>query len=213
MAERKDFIITDEEFPSNSHKSKETKIEKRVTEKVVKGKVKKKKKSLGSRMSESFLEDDSANVFQYILWDVLVPAAKNTISDVVTNAVQMFLFGENREPDRIRRDRNRSYVSYSSYYEDDRKPRHGHRVNRRASQNFDDIFFDYREDAEEVLDRLADLLDQYNMVTVQDLYDLVGITSNYTDQKWGWYNLNTARVVRCRDGYALRLPRTEEMEL
>lgn len=212
MAERKELIVTNEEFPSNSHKSKEeVKIEKRVSEKVVKGKVKKKKKSLGARMSESFLEDDSSNVFQYILWDVLIPAAKDTIFDVLTNAGRMFLYGDNKAPDRVRRDRGKSYVSYSSYYEEDRRERPRRAVNRRASQNFDDIFFDYREDAEEVLDRLSDLVDEYQMASVGDLYDLVGMTSNYTDQKWGWYNLNTARVVRCRDGYALRMPRTEEL--
>lgn len=211
MAERKDLIVTSEEFPSNSHKSKEEIVERKVTEKVVKGKIKQRKKSIGKRMSESFLEDDTHSVFQYILWDVLVPAAKDTIFDVMTNGVKMFLYGEHEKPRNISRDRGKSYVSYSSYYEEDR-PRNRHRVNRRAAHNFDDIIFDYKEDAEEVLDRLADLIDEYQMATVGDLYDLVGKTSSYTDQKWGWYNISTARVVRCRDGYSLRLPRIEEVD-
>lgn len=213
MAERKDLIVTSEEFPSNSHKSREEHVERRVTEKVVKGKVKQKKKSLGKRMSESFLEDDSSNVGRYIIWDVLIPAAKDTLFDILTNAGRMFLYGENEKPGRISRDRGKSYVSYSSYYDDDRDRRRDRtRVNRRPTQNFSEIIFDYKEDAEEVLDRMADLLDDYQMVTVGDLYDLIGQSSNYTDQKWGWYNLNTARVVRCRDGYSLRLPRTEELD-
>lgn len=211
MAERKDLIVTSEEFPSNSHKSKEEKIERRVKGKVVKGKVKEKKKSLGKKMSESFLEDDSSNVGRYIIWEVLIPAAKDTIFDILTNAGRMFLYGENEKPRNISRDRGKSYVSYSSYYEDDRR-RERARVNRRASQNFNDVIFDYKEDAEEVLDRLADLVDDYGMATVGDLYDLIGKSSSYTDQKWGWYNLNTARVVRDRDGYSLRLPRTEELD-
>lgn len=211
MAKRDDLIVTSEEFPSNSHKSKEEIIEKRVTEKVIKGKIKQRKKSLGKRMSESFLEDDSHSVFEYILWDVLIPAAKDTIFDVVTNAGRMFLYGDHEKPRGISRDRGKSYVSYSSYYDDDRR-RERHRVNKRATHNFDDIIFDYKEDAEEVLDKLADLIDDYEMATVGDLYDLVGKTSSYTDQKWGWFNINTARVVRCRDGYSLRLPRVEEVD-
>lgn len=212
MAERKDLVVLDE-FPSNSHKSKETEVirEKRVTEKVIKGKVKQKKPSLGKRISESVLEDSSSNVMNYILWDVLIPAAKNTISDIIKGGLDMMLFGEGGTPSsRVQRERGRSYVSYRSYYDDDRRDRH--RVNRRAAHSFDDILFERRDEAEEVLARLGDLIEEYGIASVEDFYDMVGISSNYTDQKWGWYNINTARVVRVRDGYTIRLPRTEELD-
>lgn len=213
MAERKDLVVLDE-FPSNSHKSKEAEVvvEKKVTEKVVKGNVKQKKQSLGKRISDSVLEDSSSNVMQYILWDVLIPAAKNTISDIIKGGLDMLLFGEGSAPSsRVRRDRGKSYVSYRSYYDEDKR-RDSYRVNRRATHNFDDLIFDSREDAEEVLNHLGDLIDEYSMASVADFYDMVGVTSNFTDQKWGWYNINTARVVRCRDGYTIRLPRTEEID-
>lgn len=217
MAERKELskdviVVTSEEFPSNSHKSKEEVIEKRVTESVVKGKVKKKKKSLGRRMSESFLEEDSSSVFSYILNDVLLPAAKDTLSDMVNKSVEMFLYGsEGGYSSRRSQDRgNRTRVNYSSYYERDNRDRF--RVNRRASHNFDDILFDDRNEAEEVLTRLCDLVYEYGEASVQDFYDLVGMTSSYTDQKWGWTNLSTARVVRTRDGFAIRVPRVEEID-
>lgn len=211
MAERKDLVVLDE-FPSNSHKSREAEVvEKKVTEKVIKGTVKKKKKSLISRVSDSMLEDSSSNVLEYIVWDVLVPAAKNTISDIIKGGLDMLLFGEGSAPSRqVRRERGKSYVSYRSYYDGDR--RDNYRVNHRATHNFDDLIFDRREEAEEVLNRLGDLIDEYNMASVADFYDMVGVTSNFTDQKWGWYNINTARVVRCRDGYTIRLPRTEELD-
>ena len=45
------------------------------------------------------------------------------------------------------------------------------------------------------------------MVSVMDLYDLVGITGQYTDNKYGWTNLRNAEPVRTRDGYMLKLPR------
>ena len=45
-------------------------------------------------------------------------------------------------------------------------------------------------------------------MTVADLYDLVGLNHNFTDNKYGWTNLRNAQPVRDRDGYyILKLPR------
>lgn len=44
-------------------------------------------------------------------------------------------------------------------------------------------------------------------MSVADLYDLVGINGNYTDNKYGWFNIRTASVVRVRDGYMIKLPK------
>jgi len=41
------------------------------------------------------------------------------------------------------------------------------------------------------------------MVTVADLYELTGIASSHTDNKWGWTELRGARAVRTRDGHFL----------
>ena len=68
-------------------------------------------------------------------------------------------------------------------------------------------FFDTRGEAEEVLSRLDELIEMYGLVRVADLYDLVGITGDYTDNKYGWKNIRNARVERTRDGYAIKLPR------
>ena len=48
--------------------------------------------------------------------DVLLPAAKNTISDVVSESIQRLLFGDSG-PNRRKNVRdNRSFVSYNSFY-------------------------------------------------------------------------------------------------
>ena len=51
------------------------------------------------------------------------------------------------------------------------------------------------------------MLETYGVVSVADMYDLVGITCNYTDNKYGWTNLRNAEPVRVRDGYMLKLPK------
>lgn len=208
MAERKDFI-SKEEFPSNSFKSKEQ-GEKKIVKKVeMKGKVKKTKQSLGKRVANTFFDDDTSSVGQYILWDVLIPAMKSTLSDIVSGGIEMLLYGGERERDnRSRRDRGRSYVSYSGYYDDKDDRRNRRARGKKARHEFDEVIFDSRADAENVLTKLIDLIEEYDEVSVSDFYDMVGMDSTYTDRAWGWTNLRGSYVERGRYGYYIKLPRT-----
>lgn len=197
------------EYKSNSHRSKELKetTDKKKVEKVVGGRVKTKKKSEVSKFASTFISEDISSVKDYIIMDVLLPTAKKAISEIVSNGIDMLLYGEVRGS---RKDRG-SKVSYSSYYNSrdrdrDRDHDRGGR-SRRMGYDYDDIILDNRAEAEEVIDRMEDLLDAYGIVSVADLYDLVGITGNYTDNKYGWTNLRNASVHRLRDGYLLKLPK------
>ena len=204
------------DYKGNSNRSKElreakTNEEKRKLQKVVKGKVRTKKKSGTSRFMETFLTEDLNNVKSYVIGEVLIPAAKKALSDIVTNGIDMILYGE-AGASRRRESRSGSRVSYQRYYDDDRRDRRDrdrerYSVRSRSGYNFDDIIFDTRGEAENVLIAMEQEIDNYGIVSVADLYELVGITGNYTDNKYGWTSLNTADVIRCRDGYTLRLPR------
>ena len=81
----------------------------------------------------------------------------------------------------------------------------------KATHNFDGIILESRREAEEVIDRLGDLIDNYDAATVSDLYELVGITGSFTDDKWGWTDIRSAGIRRVREGYLLQLPRTEPL--
>ena len=54
---------------------------------------------------------------------------------------------------------------------------------------------------------MDELIDTYKLVSVADLKDLVGITGNYTDNRYGWTSIRSAEVVRVRDGYTIKMPR------
>lgn len=192
-----------DEYKSNSNKSKED--EKNI-EKVITGSVKTKKKNEVKKFADVFISEDVENVKSYILMDVLIPAVKKALSDVITNGVDMILYGETG---RNRRDSG-SKPSYRSYYESNnsRSNTTSYRPTTRSAYSFEDIILENRADAEEVLDGMGDILDKYGVVSVADMYDLVGMAGNYTDNKYGWTDLRTARVERERDGsYSIRLPR------
>lgn len=192
-------------YPPNSHKSKaesteSTETTKRV-EKVVTGKVITKKKSEARKLADIFIADDINNVKNYILMDVIVPAVKNTISNIVRDGIDMILFGS------ARRDSKRTNVSYVSYdkYSNREEPRTA-TVNRAVYQQ-KDIILSTRGDAEHVISQMEAAIETYGMVSVGDLYDMVGEHSEWTDQKYGWINVRNAEAIRVRDGYLLKLPK------
>lgn len=197
-----------EDYKSNSHKSKEEKnlpAENKKVEKVVTGKVTKKKNN-ARKLKDTFISDEASNLKSYVLLDVLIPAAKKAISDIVTNGIDMILYGKTGRSKK--KSGYSSGVSYRSYY-DDRRERESERYprTRSAGYSYDDIIIESRREAEEVLERMDELIDKYTVVSVADMYDLVGISCNYTDNKYGWTSLRSAEVVRVRDGYIIKLPK------
>lgn len=195
-----------EDYKPNSHRYKEEQransTDKKRVEKVVRGKVKTKPKSGVSKLTDVFISEDAANVKSYIVMDVLVPAVKKAISDIVRDGIDMILYGEARGR---KSSSSTSYVSYRDYSrrDDDRRDS----GSRRTGYGHEDIILESRGEAEEVLSRMDELIDMYGTVSVADLYDLIGKSCAYTDNKYGWTNIRNAEPVRVRDGYLLKLPK------
>lgn len=180
--------------------------------KVIKGKAVKKKKGLGKKFSETFLSEDRGTVGEYLIFDVLIPAAKDTLTDLVGKGLEMMLYGDARSsPSRSRASGRGGYRSYSKYSETPRKKPQISTRDRRQLY-FDDVLLETRGDAERALDYLLDRIDAYDVATVADFYDAVEVTSDYTDSKYGWYDLGDAYVKRVRDGYTIVLPRAEYLD-
>lgn len=198
-----------ETYQPNSRKFKEEQreaaAEKKKIEKVVTGTVKAKKNGL-RKVTDIFISEDAKNVKSYIFMDVLVPAIKKAVSDIVRDGIDMILYGGTNGG---KRETNASKISYRNYYDRrDSDRRYSSDSNRtRTSYSYDDIVLQYRGEAEDVLTRMSEIIESYGVVSVMDLYDLVGITGNYTDNKYGWTNISNASVERVRDGYMLKLPR------
>jgi hypothetical protein len=197
-----------EEFKPNSHKSKElTPVPEKKVEKIVKGTVKSKKKNGIDRLKDNFISEDAANIKTYVVMDVLIPAVKKAICDIVKNGVDMILYGESGRSNR----RPSEYVSYDRRYLDRGDSRFYNADRARIGYSYNDIILETRGEAEDVLARMDELIELYGMVSVADLYDLVGITGNYTDNKYGWTNIRNAEPVHVRDGYMLRLPKVTSL--
>lgn len=197
-----------EEYKPNSNRFKEEQkskeVEKRVDKPVVTGKVVTKKQSKLRKFTDEFISEDAKNVKSYVFGEVLIPAIKKAISDIVTDGIDIILYGESRKGGkRSASDR----VSYRNYYDRDYRSGRTDRAVTTSGYSYDDIVLASRGEAQDVLDRMDELMDAYGLVRVADLYDLVGITGNYTDNKYGWTNIRNADIVRVRDGYMIKMPR------
>lgn len=192
-----------EEYKSNSHKSRElNKKNRERPQKVVNGGVKVRKRSASKKFIDEFVGEDLSSMKTYIITDVLLPAIKKGLYDVVTNGIEMLLYGESKGNKKSSSSSSR--VSYGAYYErDERNTRRG-----RAGYNYDEIILSSRSEAESVLSSMDDLIQTYGIVSVADYYDLVGKTASFTDNNYGWTNISNVTVTHLRDGgYTLKLPR------
>ncbi len=192
------------EYPNKSMTKKEDEPtpqpqpEKKLVKKIVSGRRVVKK--------ESVFLDTLRNVSRYILFEILIPAAKTTISEMMSNGTDMILWGETRRS-RHDRDRTGSRVSYTNYFPSTReRDRERYRERDRSRYRMDEIVLDTRQDADEVLTRLLAILDEYESVTVSEYYEIMGVPSEFTDQNYGWTNLRDAVVQRIREGYIIDLP-------
>lgn len=197
----------------------EPKVEDKTTDekkvyKVVEGDVIRRKKTKSSAILETL-----QGAWGYVSTDVLLPAAKDMLSDAVAQGVDQVLFGEPRttKRSRTRGGSSNGTVSYHKYSSRNKEPGPNRREptisNRaRATHDFDEIILATRIEAEEVIDRLFDLVSRYEIASVADLYELVGAQGKYTDSSWGWYDLRGATVRRTRSGYLLDLPAPEHLD-
>lgn len=217
--------MADSAYPSNSHKSKQAAAEpaaapeRREVKPVITGEAIKRKPPLSKRIAETFTGDDAQSVGAYLLLEVVVPAVKSLISEAVSQGTDRMLWGDAARMRSAPGRGGRTRVGHTPYNtmsggggrpvgNNRTEPQGNRSISRhdRESFNFKEILLEDRGDAEIVLDRLGDLIDEYQTASVADLYSLTGISQEFTDNRWGWDSLEGARVVRAGRMFMLDLP-------
>lgn len=202
---------TEVSLPGNTDKAKEG----ASPEKKVIAKAKVQKKSAIKEALRTFFAQDLPEIAEHLVIDVAIPAAKNAITDMVTQGIQQLLYGEVDS----RRQPTSSYTSYSrssrtnrgtGYYE-------SHRTERREPRqpkptNIEDLVFDTRGEAVDVIEFIAESIEQYGQVSVADLMSSVGIQPRYTDERWGWTTTDAFEIRQIREGWLVSADRPEPIK-
>lgn len=193
-------------LPSNSHKSREEqyhKPEKDLSPVVSKPATTKKKSGI-VKLADVFMPEDVASVKSYIIGDVIIPKIKNMLHDIGAEAWDSFWGISGRSTgtsaSRVR------FVDYNKMSKPNETREH---PRQRTNLDYEDIIFNTRGDAEMVLDRMGELCDQYDFVSVDDIYRLSDAPNdNWALAKIGWHDISGAKVViRSGGGYSIKLPR------
>lgn len=224
-----------DEFPSNSIESSNTPKVRRpvpdesqpevkpvaggekVVKKIVKGGAIKRKKTLGSRFREALGGRDGQSITDYLLTEVLAPAFKDMVTDAVIQGVERMVYGEAQQSSRRTGTRrgpvgSSSHIQYNRYSATPRETAGPRTMSSRgrASHDFGEIELRTRAQAEATIGQMQEFIDRFGHTSVADLYEMVDLDAEFTDEKWGWTDLYGADVRRTRSGtYILVLPRTE----
>lgn len=202
------------DYQANSHKAKgdiPDVAEKKELTRLTTNSVTRQKRTMAQKMKDSFVAVDVKTVFGYVLSDVMLPAARNLIFDSMTKGVERMMYGESSPRNRPNMGvQPTTRFTYNSTRMPNRRysePGYGDARSVQSPKQFlDNVVFTTRDEADLVLERMVDLIDQYRVVSVADFNELVGFRSNHTDNKWGWVYLRGASIQQVRDGYVLNLP-------
>lgn len=189
-------------------------VPQKKAEKVIQGAAVKKKRSLGRRFFDIFIDEDVGDVKTYLIYDVLVPAVKENIAELINSAVSMLFFGEASRRVVRRQGGTGSKVNYNGMFNGGQRTERLPLGNRsRIAHDFEDIAFESRGEAEMVLDGMMEILNDYKQVSVADFYDLAGVSTEFTDNKYGWTDLRGCRVTGSPSrGYTIQLPKCMQLE-
>ena len=170
------------------------------------------RKPLIERIVGFVASDDTAEAVGYLFESIVMPGIKNLAID----ALESFWFGGARGyGSRDRRDRgfydygaayygSRGYSSRTRDRRDDYDYGRGRDDDRnRDRKSYKNVVLKYRNDAEDVVNRLREQINTYGEVTVFELFSLVDIQGAYTDHNWGWTDPRDIGIKRVSNGYLI----------
>ena len=202
------------DYSGNSNKSKRRKAEnepeapKKDIKKVVDGQVTTVKKGECRKILDTLLPPDGVrDIKDHIILDVIIPTIKQVISDTVQTLLYPYGGGSKNNTSRPVTTR----VSYNNAYNKHEADRYGTPTSSRRRSDvydFEEVLLNTRAEALDVLASMDDTIDTYECVSVADFYEMVGLTGSYTDNNYGWMDLETAKVIQVRGGgWVIKLPR------
>ena len=189
------------EIPNNSYKKKfedQKKEEKEQEEKESPTAIVK-HKTIGRRFLDTFIAEDSRSVGDYLLKDIIIPALESLFLDTLHQGIDA-IFNRSGRP----RTTGSKASTYHASYE---RRGGGTRASSSSRTHFvEDVIFDTRQDAALVKQKMLDLLEQEQAVSILEYYEIVEevtgltISGHYTDAKYGWMDLSGATVTFARGG-------------
>lgn len=206
-----------QDFPSNSRKAKETDLREEIKPVTTAATVRR-KSGLGNKFKNTFIAGTGRDAMAYMVEDVIVPEIRDMLVNALTGGIERLFNGDRTGRPRPGRSSwmssQQGHVNYQGMSTSS-KPSTPRTISSkaRARHAFDEIIIPSKSEANDVLDRMYDIMSRDGEVSVAQLYALTGIRAEHTDMKWGWTTLHGSRAVHVNKlgGYLLDLPEPEEL--
>lgn len=166
-----------------------------------KGVLEKKRPGFLKWLTSHFMAMKPRDILDNVFENVVDPGLRQFASNVIDEAKNLFLFGEEGS----------GGTNYTRYGRSSDIRGAAPSKKEKTRGNFTNVEMFRREDALEVRKRLLERIAEYNEVTVSYFYEQCGFDSNdidYTDEAWGWTKFpNGLNVIPTPNGkYKLNLP-------
>lgn len=138
----------------------------------------------------------------YVTKDFLIEGFAHKLSKVIDEEVQDI------KDEQVERDDKRDYTKplrkYGKYPWGENKDNHADEEETYALP----MLIHSHEDAVKVLSTLTEMIINYDVVSIADYYDLVGVSPTYKDTLYGWTGseLTDARIITLDGEYSISLP-------
>ena len=174
------------------------------------------KQGLVGRFARYILEDTIESARDRAFSDIIRPGLKSLIFDTGIELLAVLIYGNTESGFRGPQSRSRAYypdrTSYTSYYKGTTSKSDSRASYRDIPQDPDDVIVPSHQAANAVLRELDDNIFRYGQVSIADLYDCVGMTSDWTDNRYGWTSLRGATIRPVREGFMIVMPPTQILE-
>lgn len=169
------------------------------------------------KITKEFFEEDFSTVRKSVYTDIVKPTVKNLLADIFIGAIERAFFGSSK--------RSHTPTNYASSIV---RTASGATNYQRASQQaakepekvklgLNDIVMRDRPSAQDLIDVLKGEIFDHGQVTIAELYETIAddntVTStNFTDNYYGWKNLDDAYVKPHGHMYRVVLPKPIQLD-
>lgn len=171
-----------------------------------------KKRTLGERFKDVFLNVDAKGTAGFVFRGVLVPAARDMVFDAGKEALFRVLYPDAAATGRTAPGNKGSGPGPKTNYQNPSAGRGAgsmplsQRRSEVREQTLPQYVYGNQAEPERILDTMKELIDRREYVTVADYRELSGYDSNYVDVSWGWVNLMGSQIIKMREGWTIDMP-------
>ena len=142
--------------------------------------------------------DDIRSIADYLIDDVFVPQVQKTLADMGKSALDRLIYKDKSPASTSRVEP----IGYSTIFTNKTK------VSTNTSKpRFGTLILDNVDDCKMLLNNMQAIIDRNGIVTVLQLYDMAGHNTDvYTAQKYGWTNIDSAKIIKTDEGWRLDMP-------